>query len=202
MTASEIAALISRIVQGDTQAENVLFQFLDPVIRKMVISRLFKKVMWEEQMDILAETQKGLLLSLRKNGYDPSKQKLEKYIGGIIDNNIKQHYRKKYSNREFPDDNELAADIASPDRSALEDMLTDEQYECIKKKINAQKPIHKKILLLSFIEGKSVNEISALLEMRPKKVTDLKHYALKKLVSECQNDSYFSMLSILMQILL
>lgn len=202
MTPNEIAVLISRIAVGDTEAENDLFQFLDPLVRKMVFSRLYKKMAWAEQMDIFADTLNGLLISLRKNAYDPKKQELGKYIGGIIDNKIKQFYCKKSSNREFPDDYEQTAGIESPERSALLTILSDELFEFLQKKISVQKTSHRKILELTFIEGMSVHEISTTLGMPPKKVTDLKHYALKKLVNECQNDNYFSIFNMLMQILL
>ncbi|MDP2364423.1 MAG: hypothetical protein Q8M94_11730, partial [Ignavibacteria bacterium] len=80
-------SLIDQIVAGDSDAENRLFLHFKERIEFLVRVRLRNQVSSDDQQDILSEAKQAILLSLRKGGFDPAKEKpLEAYIAGIVSN--------------------------------------------------------------------------------------------------------------------
>jgi len=201
MTEHMIAQLIEKIANGDKDAESLLFEQFDEKIELIVRARLNHNVSPDDVKDIAADIKAALLEALRNGKFDPSKNcKLSTYIAGITQKQIALYFRKAKRNREFPQDD--AHENVDDMPLTLDVLISVEEQKQLRKKLARLNSKYRQVLLLRYYEGKSIDEICNILVLEKKQVIDRLHYSLKKLLKECKNDEFFSIFSILLQILI
>jgi RNA polymerase sigma-70 factor (ECF subfamily) len=197
---SEITNLIQRIADGDPDAENIFFNQFDEKIELIVRLRLINKIPPEDIKDISADVKTAIIKALREGKYDPERGKISTYIAAISQNYIALYFRKLKSNRETLQ-GDFDENIRDDSQTWLDENMTTEMQKKLQNKLSHLRSNYKKVLFMTFYEGKSTSEIANHLGFTNKKVIDLKYNALKKLFEQCQNDDFFSIISILLQIL-
>lgn len=194
---SEPMELTRRIAQGDLEAEQDLFARFTEQIRFIVRIRLKGRASREDQEDLVCEIQEGLLLSLRKGKYKAESGKtIEAYVAGVAANYIGQYFRKKKKQPAFASD-ENNSSIAD---DSLDRLVDEERKFKILECLDKLKPKYKEVLLLRIYEGQTIEEIAEKLNLDRRRVSERVHYAFKLLLKEAQQDDYFSIFSLLLQI--
>lgn len=183
-------SLIEKIVSGDTDAENRLFLHFKERIEFLVRARLRNKVSSDDQKDILSEARQAILLSLRKNGFDPTKGKpLEAYIAGIVSNVVALYFRNltKAKPTEDIDKHQNLESFTNP----LKEILDFEKKEIIRSALSSLDDKYKEVILLRIYEDKSIEEISDKIGIEKRRVSERINYALKLLLKELKKKNYF-----------
>lgn len=183
-------SLIEKIVTGDTDAENRLFLHFKERIEFLVRARLRNKVSSDDQKDIISEAKQAILLSLRKGGFDPSKEKpLEAYIAGIVSNVVAMYFRNltKAKPSEDIDKHHKLASFNDP----LIELLDYEKIEIVKSALASLNEKYKEVLLLRIYEDQSIDEISKSIGIEKRRVSERINYALKLLLKELKKKNYF-----------
>ena len=182
--------LTAKIAEGDTDAENYLFTRFKEKIEFLVRIRLKKKIPVEDQEDIVSEIIQAVLLSLRKGSFNAELGKpLEAYIAGIAGNIVGQYFRKvKKLNEEI--DIDLIKNIPNDD-NRLSALVKEERNKKLRGYLQKLKPKYKEVLLLRIYEDKSIDEISNLLNIEKRRVSERINYAFKLFLKECKRDNYF-----------
>ena len=182
--------LTTKIAEGDTEAENYLFTRFKEKIQFLVRIRLRKKIPMEDQEDIISEIQQAIMLSLRKGSFNPDLGKpLEAYIAGIASNVVGQYFRKLKKTKE-----EVNIDLIEnlpSDENHLSNLITEERNNQLRKYLQKLEPKYKEILLLRIYENKTIEEISMLLNLEKRRVSERINYAFKLFLKECKRDNYF-----------
>lgn len=182
--------LITKIAEGDTEAENYLFTRYNEKIQFLVRIRLRKKIPLEDQEDIISEIQHAIILSLRKGSFNPDLGKpLEAYIAGIASNMVGQYFRKLKKTKEEVDI-DLIENLPS-DENHLSNLITEERNNKLRMYLQKLEPKYKEILLLRIYENKTIEEISILLNLEKRRVSERINYAFKLFLKECKRDNYF-----------
>jgi RNA polymerase sigma-70 factor (ECF subfamily) len=170
--------LVRRIQSGDATAESELFKkYKDPILWK--ICRHIKTDS-ENIKDLAGEIYLAILEGLRKPSFQPEKwETLEAYVWGVTNNKIRDWFKKeKRENKIFTDDppsEEVAA-------ASAEYLLENEELAALLRTcLKALKPKYKEALELRYFKELSMPEISALLGLPPRRVSERIHYALKRL---------------------
>lgn len=175
--------LALRIANGDRQAEKELFQRYDEQIRFMVLSRLRRKISSADLEDLIGDIRAAALLILRKGGYDPDKgSSLGAYLVGIVARVVAQHFRKQSKSQAAESDLQ-AIEPANPG-TVLDDMMTTERDQRIRRCLSRLDLKYREVLLLRFYENLSIQDIATTLNLERRRVSERIHYALKKLVDE------------------
>lgn len=183
-------SLIDKIVSGDTDAENRLFLHFKERIEFLVRARLRNKVSSDDQKDIISETKQAILLSLRKGGFDTTKEKpLEAYIAGIVSNVVAMYFRNLSKAKPTEDIDKLRSLASFSD--PLIEMLDYEKKEIVKSALASLDKKYKEILLLRIYEEQSIDEISGKLGIEKRRVSERINYALKLLLKELKKQNYF-----------
>ena len=190
MLSQEDKILADRIVNGDSEAENLLFNRFSERIRLLVTVRLRGKASDDEQKDIISEINHAVLTSLRKGFYNPDNQKpLEAYLVGIATNIVGQFFRKqkKEFGRVRTDLNNKIEDT----RNVLFDIIDAEEKSRLKVCLQKLQPKYLEILVLRFYEEKSIEEIAKTLNLERRRVSERINYALKLLSKEIKRQDFF-----------
>lgn len=183
-------SLIEKIVLGDTDAENRLFLHFKERIEFLVRVRLRNKVSSDDHKDILSEAKQAILLSLRKGGFDPTKEKpLEAYIAGIVSNVVALYFRKltKTKPNEDIDNHHKLESFTNP----LIEILDYEKKEIIRSALSSLDDKYKEVLLLRIYEEMTIEEISKKVGIEKRRVSERINYALKLLLKELKKKNYF-----------
>ena len=182
--------LAEKIFSGDTEAENFFFTRFKEKIQLLVRIRLRKKIPIEDQEDIVSEIMQAVMLSLRKGSYNAELGKpLDAYIAGIASNIVGQYFRKvKKLNEEI--DIDLIKNIPNDD-NRLSALVKEERNKKLRGYLQKLKPKYKEVLLLRIYEDKSIDEISNLLNIEKRRVSERINYAFKLFLKECKRDNYF-----------
>lgn len=183
-------SLIDQIVAGDSDAENRLFLHFKERIEFLVRVRLRNQVSSDDQQDILSEAKKAILLSLRKGGFDPAKEKpLEAYIAGIVSNVVAMYFRNltKTKPTEDIDKHHKIESFSNP----LSEIIDNEKKEKIKSALASLDEKYKEVLLLRIYEDQSIDEISENIGIEKRRVSERINYALKLLLKELKKQNYF-----------
>lgn len=190
MTKEQDKTLASKIAEGDSQAENELFQHFKERIQFLVRMRLKGKASKQDREDIISEIQEAVLLSLRKGGYDPTRgTSLEAYIGGIASNIVAQYFRRLKKEQEAELDEWIQTNQNS--ENILSNLLDAERNEKLRACLMRLKSKYREVLLLRIYEKKSIAEIGQELNVPPRRVSERIHYAFKLLLKECKKENYF-----------
>jgi RNA polymerase sigma-70 factor (ECF subfamily) len=182
--------LVRRIADGDTEAENNLFLRLRDKISLLVRIRLRGKIPIEDYEDVVSEVYNAILVSLRKGGFKPELgYSIEAYIAGIAGNVAGQYFRKQ-KKIIAAEDIDRVQNLKSFE-NILSDMITEERNEKLRKYLRMLKPKYQEILLLRIYEERSIEEISNMLNLEKRRVSERINYAFKLLLKECKKDKYF-----------
>jgi RNA polymerase sigma factor (sigma-70 family) len=186
----EEKSLIDKIVSGNTDAENHLFLHFKERIEFLVRARLRNKVSADDHQDILSEAKQAILLSLRKGGFDSSKEKpLEAYIAGIVSNVVALYFRNlsKEKPTEDIDKHHSLESIANP----LTEILDYEKKKMIKSALSSLDEKYREVLLMRIYDELSIEEISNKIGIEKRRVSERINYALKLLLKELKKKNYF-----------
>ena len=182
--------LANKISSGDTEAENYLFTRFKEKIQFLVRIRLKKKIPTEDQEDIVSEIMKAVMLSLRRGSFNAELGKpLEAYIAGIASNIVGQYFRKVKKLKEEIDI-DLVKNIPNNENS-LSELVREERNNKLQGYLQKLKPKYKEVLLLRIYENKSIDEISNILNIEKRRVSERINYAFKLFLKECKRDNYF-----------
>lgn len=185
--------LVDGIIAGDKESENSLFNKYEDRIRFLVRARLRNRVSAFDQDDIVSEARQALLISLRKNGFDPAKGKpLEAYIAGIVSNIVALHFRKLSSDKVNDSiDSQNFTDNQDNPHSVL---ISQERMEIIESCINNLNTKYREVLVLRIYDEMSIDELSQKLNIEKPRVSERINYALKLLLKEIKKKNYFQYL--------
>ena len=183
-------SLIDQIVSGDTDAENHFFLHFKERIEFLVRARLRNKVSSYDQQDILSEAKQAILLSLRKNGFDPTKEKpLEAYIAGIVSNVVAMYFRNLSKEKPKADIDSYHS-IESPD-NPLKEIITSEKKKKLSAALCRLDKKYQQVLLMRVYDELSIEEISNHLNIEKRRVSERINYAIKLLLKELKKQNYF-----------
>ena len=172
-----------KIKNGDTAVENALFQRFQDEIQTMVRVRMSRESI-ENQLDIIAKINEGVLLSLRKGRFDPAKGKsLGAFIAGVTYNTIAMYFRKKKQQRKYfvpgsPEDHPEPAVEAKP----LKSIISREDRSQVKICLSQLKAAYATALTLRFHQDLSIEEMAEMLGLERRRVSERINYALKLLL--------------------
>jgi len=183
-------SLIEKIVSGDTDAENRLFLHFKERIEFLVRVRLRGKVSADDQRDIISEAKQAILLSLRKGGFDSSKEKpLEAYIAGIVSNIVAMYFRNLSKEKPTVDIDSYHS-IESPD-NPLKEIIDAEKKEKLKYALSCLDTKYQEVLLLRIYDELSIEEIANKIGIEKRRVSERINYALKLILKELKKQNYF-----------
>ncbi|MCB0289751.1 MAG: sigma-70 family RNA polymerase sigma factor [Calditrichaeota bacterium] len=147
-------------------------------IRDVVNYHIWNK---DNREDILQEIIAAAITSIRNGNFNPEAGvKFTTYVFKIVRNKITDYIKSQTKIRDnevpgldidlFPDD---------PDTLSEEDM--EELREALSDMLKPLKPKYREILRLRFIEGLSIEAISKILGLPPRRVSERIHYAIQKI---------------------
>jgi len=181
--------IITRIAEGDSEAENYLFSRFKERIQFLVRVRSRGNIPRQDLEDIVSEIQHAILLSLRKCGFDPERGKpLEAYIAGIASNIVGQYFRKLKKEKANVDID--LHHIENPG-NILSSIIDEERKKKLISYLQRLKQKYKEILVLRIYENKSIEEIAKQLNLDRRRVSERINYAFKLLLKECRKENYF-----------
>ncbi|MCI0690488.1 sigma-70 family RNA polymerase sigma factor [candidate division KSB1 bacterium] len=170
--------LVQRIQAGDATADQELFcRFKDPILWKIC---RHVKTDSENIKDLAGEIYVAILEGLRKQSFQPEKwETLEAYIWGVVNNKIRDWFKKEKRENKIFDGDPPSEEIAA---ASEEFWLENEELEkLLKTCLQALEFKYKEALELRYFKELSVPEISAQLGIPPRRVSERIHYALKLL---------------------
>jgi len=163
--------LVTKIQQGDSAAEAVLYEKFSQRIYFLAVSELHSK---DDAEDIRAETFLRVLQALRE-GKLRSADSLPSFIVGFALNIIREHVRHRYKMDSLED---YEYDVAS--EGSLEDVFLDaDTSRCIEEAVKKLKPREQEFLRLYYYEELSKEEISARLGIKEDRLRLIKSRTLQ-----------------------
>ncbi|MBS1808354.1 MAG: sigma-70 family RNA polymerase sigma factor [Acidobacteria bacterium] len=163
--------LVTRIQQGDTAAEEALYEKFSSRIYFLALSELHSK---DDAEDIRAETFLRVIQALRE-GKLRSADSLPSFIVGFALNIIREHVRHKYKTDSLED---YEYDVASD--GSLEDVFLDaETSRALEQAVNKLKPREQQFLRMYYYEELSKEEISARLGIKEDRLRLIKSRTLQ-----------------------
>ena len=165
--------LVARIHKGDKGAEAELLEKYWPRILKMTRYTLSKA---RTNCEDLANDISVAILENLRTGRFAEKSSLGTYIYGIAKNQIAGYLKgNKPELTDIPYD---IPDVALTREDEMEKAQLDEALALALEKLE---PKYKKVLYLHYFEGLSITETGEKMNMSPRRVSERKNYALKKL---------------------
>ncbi len=183
-------SLTDKIVLGDTDAEYRLFLHFKERIEFLVRVRLRNRVSSDDQADIISEARQAILLSLRKGGFDPTKEKpLEAYIAGIVSNVVAMYFRNLSKEKPTADIDSYHS-LESPE-NPLKEIIDSEKKEKLKAALSKLDDKYQEVLLLRIYDELSIEEIANKIGIEKRRVSERINYALKLILKELKKQNYF-----------
>jgi len=178
--------LIRAIKQGEKKAEEEL------------IKRFKRGLIWlskrkigdnEHVEDIVQETFKNFFKSIRK-GIIPKNVHLKDYIFGIFKKVLAEYIKGKIKDEMIRNKNneEDFVDMRTPES----EYLKKEKIDFVVKCIEALPKKYQEIIILHYLQGYSVKEISALTSLSPGTVCYRLHIGRKKIIKKANKKLIFS----------
>ncbi len=173
--ASLWVSLARRIEQRDPDAEAALALHFHPRVRAMASVRLHGS---DAAADIAQDTIVEVLQSLRA-GQLREPEKLPAFVRGIARNLLNSHLRAQAKSREVLDDPpDLPAESPHGDLATLDEG----RRSLVREALGRLKPLDRRILLLTLVEGMTPREMSPILGLAPEAVRTRKARAVKALM--------------------
>ena len=178
--------LICATVKADKRGE----EYLIKKFKRGLVWYLKKKIGNNEDIeDIIQETFKNLFKSIRK-GIIPSNVNLRDYLFGILKNTISEFMKKKSKDeiiKNKNDDNDFI-DHRTPET----EYLKKERIDFIVKCIDSLPKKYREILVLHYLQGYSIKEISALTNLSTGTVCYRLHIGRKKIIKKANKKLIFA----------
>ncbi len=179
MITNDELLLIERIKAGDTSAESTLFL----KYHELIFWKIKKRIKAEEefQRDVASDIIIAILEGIRNKNFQPQKwPNLDAYVWGVTNNKITDALKDVIRERKiFVEQLPYEAMVAE-----THELFTLEQDE-LRKNLNALldnlEPQYRELLVLRYIKELSVGEISKIVNLPPRRVSERIHYALKRL---------------------
>ncbi len=169
------ADIVHRVGQGNRQAEAELALHFHPRVRAMASVRLHGS---DAAADIAQDTIVEVLQALRARQLREP-EKLAGFVRGIARNLINSHLRAEARSREVLDDPpDLPAESGQSGLAALDEP----RRSLVREALGGLKPIDRRILLLTLVEGMTPREIAPAIGLAPEAVRTRKARAVKALM--------------------
>jgi RNA polymerase sigma-70 factor, ECF subfamily len=163
---------VRRVVHGDRDAEAELANRFYPKVRAMALARLHGA---PAAMDITQDTILGVLEALRA-GRLREPDRLPAFVLSTARNLINGCQRQQARSREIDQDTIEVPDPAEPMPAALDHQ---QRLALAGAALDRLKPLDRRILLLTLVEGMTSREVSPLVGLNPDAVRTRKARALK-----------------------
>jgi RNA polymerase sigma-70 factor (ECF subfamily) len=170
--AAEWEGLVRRIEQGDRDAEADLANRFYPKVRAMALARLHGA---PAAMDITQDTILGVLEALRA-GRLREPDRLAAFVLSTARNLINGHQRKEARSREVLQDPPREPAQNDPAPFEIDD---GQRLALVDEALDRLKPVDRRILLLTFVEGMTSREISPVVGLNPDAVRTRRARAVK-----------------------
>lgn len=186
--ASHEKKLVEQILKGNRNAEQELFAGFDKkIIRKVRLSIGLSNPDWK---DIVSEIQLAVLESLRHGRFDVQRgSSLGSYIYGITMNKIRDYFKQQKKKKRFAIDSEGMED---PSADEIDDFEQKERSYLLRGLLKGLKLKYKEVLYLRYYKEYSISEISQIINLPPRRVSERINYAVKLLKKECDKNKLFS----------
>ncbi|MBN1351749.1 sigma-70 family RNA polymerase sigma factor [candidate division KSB1 bacterium] len=190
MTKAKEIELVKRIAAGDQSGETELFAHFNlRIIRKVRLSLGAGNEDWQ---DVVSEIQLAILASLRKGMFDLQKEiPLGSYVYGIMMNKIRDYFKVAKKRAMETQISSAHHDIGAEDEPEFEKQ---EIRLLVKNKLEKLRLKYKEVLYLRYYKNLSISQISAEIDLPPRRVSERLNYAIKLLRKECENSNLFSIL--------
>jgi RNA polymerase sigma-70 factor (ECF subfamily) len=165
-------SLVRRVEQGDREAEAELANRFYPRVRAMALARLHGA---PAAMDITQDTILGVLEALRA-GRLREPDRLPAFVLSTARNLINGYQRQEARSREVHQDTIEVPAPAEPMPAALDHQ---QRLALAGEALDRLKPLDRRILLLTLVEGMTSREISPIVGLHPDAVRTRKARALK-----------------------
>jgi len=181
----DINNIVSRIVDGHTNEEEKLLSLYDEQIIWYVRKNV-KNI--NDQEDLIQDIRRTLIENVRQGKYKPEKASLGSYVRGIAKFTTWNYNRRQ---KKIPNPDESAEELNIPNNTnPLKELIQQEEYDILKKEIVKLSKKDKEILLLFYIDEKSITEIGNELGMSNRKISERKHSAINRLEKRIQKKYY------------
>ena len=161
--AAEWESLVRRVEQGDRKAEAELADRFYPKVRAMALARLHGA---PAAMDITQETILGVLEALRA-GRLRETDRLPAFVLSTARNLINGHQRKTARSREVLQDPPLESAQSDPAPFEIEHR---QRLALVGEAFDRLRPLDRRILLLTLVEGLTSREIAPIVGLTPEAV--------------------------------
>ncbi|MCG3153722.1 MAG: hypothetical protein DKINENOH_00312 [bacterium] len=178
MRDSDQLHLAQRIQAGDAAAEIELFERYQAPILWKICRHL--KVDRENVKDLASEVYLAILQGLRKADFQPEKwETLDAYIWGVTNNKIRDWFKQAHRDHRFFEHQTPAENIPV----AAEEFLaeTDELRRHLHACLQTLDSKYRTVLELRYFRELTIPEMSAVLGIPSRRVSERIHYALKLL---------------------
>ena len=170
--AAEWESLVRRVEQGDRKAEAELADRFYPKVRAMALARLHGA---PAAMDITQDTILGVLEALRA-GRLREPDRLPAFVLSTARNLINGHQRKEARSREVLRDPPQEPVQNDPTPFEIDD---GQRLALVDEALDRLKPLDRRILLLTFVEGMTSREIAPIVGLNPDAVRTRRARAVK-----------------------
>jgi RNA polymerase sigma-70 factor (ECF subfamily) len=175
-----MAALVERVRNGDSGAEDEVARLYDKRVFVMVLARTHDR---EAARDLTQEVLIALLKSLR-NGDVREPERLAAFVYGIARNLVNNYFRRcTQQPRTDPLDDDFPVAAKNDDPEAFDRMAI------LHGMLNRTDPVDRKILLMMLVEGYKAAEVASQLNLSSDVVRQRKSRALKKIVDRVKKMS-------------
>lgn len=185
--ASHEKKLVEQILNGNRHAEQELFAGFDKKIsRKVRLSIGMSNADWK---DIVSEIQLAVLDSLRSGRFDVQRgSSLGSYIYGITMNKIRDYFKQQKKRKRFAIDAERTED---PSADEIDDLEQKERSYLLRGLLKGLQLKYKEVLYLRYYKEYSISEISQMINLPPRRVSERINYALRLLKKSARRKNYF-----------
>jgi|GEM_PF-5440530 len=182
------AELVQRILDGDKDAEEELFNLYSDEILTLIEMKLFQQHRSDLEA-IASDVYLTLLTNLRKGMYQPEKgNTLLGYAYGIIRNHLRKLSNDARKNNRFDSSDELIVLKATVKKRKLEN---EQLQRTIRTVLRGLKPKYSHPYFLRFHEDYSVKDIAAVLDLTPDEVSNRLKYAKDLIRKEIKKSDIF-----------
>jgi RNA polymerase sigma-70 factor (ECF subfamily) len=171
---SQEAGWAQRIAAGDSAAEQELLLFFEEKIARLVRVKIGANN--EAAQDLMQEIRIAVIQSLRAGRFDAGAGRLGSYIYSLAKHKIIDYLRSP--KRSKP----LEFEIEIPDATDLqEEMEKEESIAALRRLLEKLPYKYKEVLYQRYFLDRSIDEISAALDLPPRRVSERINYAKKLL---------------------
>jgi len=168
------AGWVQRIAAGDSTAEQELLLFFEEKIARLVRIKIGAKT--EEAQDLKQEIRIAIIQSLRAGRFNAEAGRLGSYIYSLARHKIIDYLKSPKRNKP------LEFEIEIPDTTDLqEEMEKEESIAALRRLLEELPHKYKEVLFQRYFLDRSIDEISAALDLPPRRVSERINYARKLL---------------------